>query len=354
MTEPLKELRVSNDARNDPEELQRRIDSEGYLFFRQLQDPDKLLELRRQMLMTIHEGGWLIPGTDPMDGIADVGKQCTEGVSEYTDVYFEVQKLEAFHDSAHWPEVTEMVDRIMGRPAMPHPAKIARIWFPQYTEFTTPIHQDFVHFQGSFDTLTLWAPIGDCPIELGGLAVLPGSHKVGKILDHHFSLGAGCMNLDVEKEAENHAGLDKGWHSTDYELGDTLFFPALTVHKALPNVTDDRLRLSFDNRYHPIGEQIAEHQLLPHLNRGLLTWEDIYRDWESDAFKYFWREYDNPVVARRTEYIDKAFGEAVELARSGDEHALIYLRNDIKTDPDSPRGRQALEALEAPRSPSGG
>ena len=39
----LKELHVSNDAMNDPEELRHRISEEGYLFFKQLQDPDKTL-----------------------------------------------------------------------------------------------------------------------------------------------------------------------------------------------------------------------------------------------------------------------------------------------------------------------
>ena len=211
MGDQLEELRVSNDAKNHPEELQHRIDDEGYLFFKQLQNPSKLLELRRQILTTLQDGGWLIHGTDPMDGITDVTKVCTEGDREYTDVYHHVQKLEAFHRSAHWPEVTQMIDRIMGRPAMPQPQKIARIWFPQYTEHTTPTHQDFVHFQGTFEALTLWAPIGDCPIELGGLAVLPGSHKVGEVLDHHFSLGAGGLNVDVEEEAKRHEEVAGSW-----------------------------------------------------------------------------------------------------------------------------------------------
>ena len=74
---------------------------------------------------------------------------------------------------------------------LPHPQKIARLWFPQYTEHTTPMHQDFVPLPSSFSTYTFWAPVGDCPLELGGLAVLPGSHKIGKVREHHFSLGAG-------------------------------------------------------------------------------------------------------------------------------------------------------------------
>ena len=105
MEAQLQELRVSNDAANDSEELRRRISDEGYLFFRKLQSPDKLANLRREMLTVIQQGGWLVAGTDPMDGIADISRQCTEGDVEYTDVYHEVYKLESFHRSAHEPEV---------------------------------------------------------------------------------------------------------------------------------------------------------------------------------------------------------------------------------------------------------
>lgn len=346
MSEELREFRVSNDAMNDPEELRRRIDDEGYLFFKRLQNPDKLRELRREMLTKIQQGGWLVAGTDPMDGIADVSAQCTEGDLAYPKVYHEVYKLEAFHRSAHLPEVMEMIEKIMGRPIMPHPQKIARIWFPKYTEHTTPIHQDFVHFQGNFETLTCWAPVGDCPIELGGLAVLPGSHKVNQVLDHHFSLGAGGLYVDTDEEAKMHKELDIPWHTTNYEIGDSLIFPALMIHKALPNYTEDKLRVSLDNRYHALGDTIAAHMLEPHLNIfNKLSWEDVYRDWKTDDLKYYWEKYDNPVVPRDMSYAEKGFAEAVELARRGDPRAQLQLRRIVNRDPDSPAGRMAQQAL---------
>ncbi|MDE0180490.1 MAG: phytanoyl-CoA dioxygenase family protein [Caldilineaceae bacterium] len=340
MAQEIREFRISNDAIDEPAELQRRIADEGYLFFRRMQDPDKMWELRRLMMTRIQEAGWLLPDTDPVDGIADVSKQCTEGHQAYTAGYGHVYKLEAFHRAAHWPEVTTMIDKIMGRPSMPHPQQIARIWFPQYTEHTTPIHQDFVHFQGNFETLTSWAPIGDCPIELGGLAVIPGSQKVGRVLDHHFSLGAGGLSVNVEGAEE----FDPTWYSTDYEAGDTLIFPALTIHGALPNETDDKLRLSLDNRYLAVGDLIADHMLDPHGPSGL-NWEQVYEDWESDQYKYYWKDVDNPVVAFDSTYRDRGFAEALELARAGHEQALYRLRRTISSDPDSEYAQSAREVL---------
>ena len=86
----LRELRVSNDAMNNPEELQHRIDDEGYLFFKRLVNRDQVLELRREMMSMIQQVGWLIAGTDPMDGIADVNMRYTEGDNEYSAGYSEV------------------------------------------------------------------------------------------------------------------------------------------------------------------------------------------------------------------------------------------------------------------------
>ena len=337
------ELRVSDEARDDREELRRRLEEDGYLFFRRLQDPDRLLALRREMLTVMQRGGWLQDGSDPIDGIANLDARCTEGDVEYTDVYHEIYKLESFHRIAHQPEILGMVETIFGRPAIPHPQKIARLWFPQYTEHTTPAHQDYVHFQGNYETLTCWAPVGDCPRELGGLAMLAGSHKTGRVLDHHFSLGAGA--LDVELGAEERI---REWHSTDYRCGDTLIFPALTIHKALPNVTPDRLRISLDNRYQALGDPIAEHMLLPHLNIfNALNWEDVYRDWESEDLKYYWESIETPIVPRDLSYLDKGFEEAVARARDGDAHARHYLARFLKRDPDSEQGRLAAAVLES-------
>ncbi|MDE2734185.1 MAG: phytanoyl-CoA dioxygenase family protein, partial [Gemmatimonadota bacterium] len=222
---------------------------------------------------------------------------------------------------------------------LPHPQKIARLWFPQYTEHTTPMHQDFVHFQGSFNTYTFWAPVGDCPLELGGLAVLPGSHKIGKVREHHFSLGAGGLAVD---ESE----LTGRWLSANYEAGDALIFPSLTVHQALPNYTEDHLRISLDNRYQAQGEPIAQHMLEPHLTGVTdFNWDACYAGWQSESLQYYWQDLYLEVVPQSSRWGDQGFAEALSLARDGDERALYQLRRIARRDPESERGQQALQLL---------
>jgi hypothetical protein len=339
VTEEFQEFRVSNDAIEDGEELRRRIDAEGYLFFRSLQDPDRLRALRREILAVCREGGWLQEGTDLVAGIANLSRRCTEGDIEYTEVYHEVYKLESFHRAGHWPEVLAMVQKVIGGPVLPHPQKIARLWFPQYAEHTTPIHQDFVHFQGTYQTYTCWTPVGDCPRELGGLALLAGSHTIDAVHDHHFSLGAGSLAIDARQLAGR-------WVTTDYTIGDTLIFHSLTVHQALPNRTPDRLRISLDNRYQALDQPIAEHMLLPHLRtHHELTWEEVYRDWRSTELQYYWRDLDLKVLPKNESWGARGFEEALALARRGDPGAQHHLARLVKRNPDSEQGRAAAAAL---------
>jgi ectoine hydroxylase-related dioxygenase (phytanoyl-CoA dioxygenase family) len=335
----MKELVVSNDCLHDKQRLRQRMASDGYLFFRRLIDAQRLLDLRAQMMAVLQAAGWIKAGTNPTLGIATEGVQCTEGDLEYSDVYHQVYRLQSFHETGHCREIMETVEKIQGCPMLAQPQKVARLWFPNYTHHTTPTHQDFVHFQGSYDNLTCWSPIGDCPRELGGLAVLKGSHKIATVLDHHFSLGAGSLHLDPA----HHNDLSDEWLTTDYEIGDTLIFPALTIHKALPNLTDDRLRISLDNRYQRQTDPIAEHMLQPHLNIFKnFTWEQIYEDWTDDRLQYYWKSLGLQVIPRIMDYLEKGFDEAIKLAQKGDPDAKLHLRRTIERDPESPQAHRAM------------
>ena len=342
MTETVQPFLVSNDALDDAAELRRRLADDGYVFFKRLLDPDRVLELRREMLEVIARGGWLRDGTDPFDGIADPSMRCTEGDLGYTDVYHEVYKLESFHRAGHWPAVLDTMSKLIPDGVLPHPHKVARLWFPQFTDHTTPAHQDFVHFQGNFETLTCWSPVGECPVELGGLAVVPGSHKVDSIMDHHFSLGAGALTVDMDP-------FEGRWHSNDYEVGDALIFGSLLVHRALANVTEDRLRVSLDNRYQAASDPIAEHMLIPHLvAHSPLSWDEVYAGWETRDLQYYWKDLDLTVVPRDTAFFDHGFDEALQRARDGDDHARLHLERIVKRDPSTDYAKAAAEVVGVP------
>ena len=119
MSEELGEFKVSNDILDDHIKIRDRMNDDGYLFFKALQDPDNLNSLRKDMLKVISDGGWLQAGFDPIEGVADISKRCTEGDPEYPDVYHNVYKLESFHRAAHSPVVLDTMGKIIGSPVLP-------------------------------------------------------------------------------------------------------------------------------------------------------------------------------------------------------------------------------------------
>ena len=330
----LQPFRVSNDALGDPAELRQRFADEGYLFLRKFFDRDRLWRLRLEILEVIESGGWIKPGTRLADGRVDPARACTEGEQAYTDVYSHVRKLRSMHASGHWPEVVDIVGDIIDGPVMPHPMKITRLWFPQYTMHTTPFHQDFVQFQSNLEVVTVWTPLGDCPIELGPLAVVEGSHRAGEVIDHHFSLGAGGKKVERPEEY----GTPR---CNDFEVGDTLIFGCLMVHGALLNLTEDRLRVSLDNRYQRQGLPVSEHVLNPHVSD--LSWEMVYEDWpDPDELKYYWNRVKFDMVKHDTRFDERAFEEALQLAAEDDEHAILSLKRLVAS-------RSGTEAVERAR-----
>ncbi len=279
----------STDLLDQPEELRRRMRREGYLYFGRLLAAERVLRLRRLFLDICRRHEWLAPGTDPLDGRTNRAPT-QEGSPDYWPVYREIQLSEDFHLLAHDERLVGTLARILDEEVFVHPMKIGRISFPRNARATTPEHQDYVHIQGSLETYTSWIPLGDVPEELGGLAVLAGSHKLG-VLQPRAAEGAGGLGLDT-------SGYGLPWHGGAYRTGDVLIFPSTTVHKALPNLTSDRLRLSVDYRFTGTSHGVAETNLRLHYSWELpdLTFENLYRGWKTESLVYYWKKVPLRVV----------------------------------------------------------
>jgi len=275
------EFLESNGALDNPEELKNRARRDGYLFFRGLLKEDALLTVRRHILELCQKAGWLEKGSDAMGGRAVPGVAYVEPQPEFMVVYDEVMKLESFHSLAHEPVILDICRKVFSEEVLIHARNIARIIFPQNTEFTTPSHQDYIYIQGTPDTYTAWIPLSDCPKELGGLSVMVGSHRAG-IFKVRAALGAGGAGIDTEN-------LPYSWTEGDYRLGDFILFHSMTVHKGLPNLTTSSMRLSVDYRYQGRSQPLVESSMQPHY--GKLSWEEIYKGWKSTKFQYFWKDF---------------------------------------------------------------
>ena len=142
------------------------------------------------------------------------------------------------------PPLRRLVRLLLGPAAFSYPAKVLRTVYPEPPFRVTKgryVHQDFV-VSGVQDMLTTWLPLMDIPVQLGGLAVLPGSH-LGPPLRPRL------LRADEPR-----------WATTDYQPGDVLLFHCLTSHAALPNHAS-RLRISTDVRWQP-ADQPAPAELV--------------------------------------------------------------------------------------------
>jgi len=242
----------ANSLLNDPQAFRQKMADDGYLFFRGIGPIGKIRQARHDVLETIARAGWIDPAKLDKANWSGAGP-FTEGDPEYMRVYKEILGLPSFLAVPEDPIFIDMIAKIVDSPVLLHKLRIGRVTFPNNTAQTTAAHQDWMYIRGTPATYTIWTPLGDCPRALGGLAVLPGSHKEGFIehVNHPEKKYAG-MGLP---ENQWPAGQ---WVAGDFALGDFIVFHSHTVHKALPNLTSNTLRLSTDNRYQKQGEEMAE------------------------------------------------------------------------------------------------
>jgi hypothetical protein len=261
MTEAYAPFRIANDLIADPRALRQALAEDGYLFFRRVGPKDKIIDARRDVLGLCAQAGWIEPADDSLQAIWSGAGPFTEGDREYMDVYKQIIKLPSFLAVPEDRVFLDIIKKIVDGPAMLHRLRIGRVTFPSNTGQTTGAHQDHWYIRGSELTYTIWTPLGDCPISLGGLAVLAGSHQSG-FIEHRFNAGKKYAGHGLEPDQLP----QRTWHAGDFALGDFILFHSLTVHKALANLTPDRLRISTDNRYQREGDSISEVSQKTHYN----------------------------------------------------------------------------------------
>ncbi len=283
----IRELRDSTDLLEDPLALRARAAADGYLFFRQLLPPHEVLSVREDLLATMAERNWLVPGTRLVDGVVNDAEinlvpeeELRVDIGISAEGYAAIQKVQSLHQLPHHPTLVDLFETLFGEPVFVHPRHIVRVTTSHRSLRPTPPHQDFPLIQGSQNTWTVWGPLGKAPMSIGPLGVLRGSHRKGIIPLGELGTGGFDMGLELCED-------ETDWFSTNFEAGDILTFPSLTIHRAMQASRRDLVRLSMDVRYQPASEPIEEKSLSNHAG---VEWAEVYRGWNTDALKYYWEE----------------------------------------------------------------
>jgi hypothetical protein len=237
----VRELVDSMAVRADQAALRRRLADDGYLFLRGLLRPADVCAAYDSVRAELRLGGW----TDG-DGRPSGPQRAVNIRDALADPSFRAALVSrGLNRLPYLPPLRNLVRLMLGPTAFSYPAKVLRTVYPEQPYQITKgryIHQDFA-VSGVQDMLTTWLPLMDIPAQLGGLAVLPGSH------------------LGRPRRPRLLRADEPGWATTDYRPGDVLLFHCLTSHAALPNHAD-RLRISADVRWQAADQPAPAEMVL--------------------------------------------------------------------------------------------
>lgn len=250
MADPGSSMLDATAAAGDPDRLRALLDEHGYLLLRGALDRDLVRRVRDDLIAILHDCHILESPTAPP--LWSGGPPPTE--EEYLVYYQRAVQLDSFNRLAESPEVRAVLEAIYDGPVQVWKQRLLRI-IPPDPEGAAPLgvgaHQDGSPQLGYLtqDFCTAWIPLTEIDELLGGLAVVPGSHRGGV----RAQTGAASSSLKTAKDQVFELpSADERWVTTTYSPGDLVVFASMTLHKGYPN-TSDRLRLSCDFRYQPQG-----------------------------------------------------------------------------------------------------
>lgn len=263
------ELTPSNDIFLDGAACRARYQKEGYLFFRNVLDRNKIAEGRRVLCERLAANGYLHPDHPLMEGISHPDKKCGF-LPELTINNIPLQ--EALYQGA----MMDFYTRFLGGPVRHYDFT----WLRAVSGGLKGInpHTDIVYMgRGTFNLFTSWTPFGNVTRQVGGLMILERSHLHAEKIKNYLNrdVDTYCSNRRHAKDIEEgrkmwewsgalannpvhlREKLGGRWLTADFEMGDVLVFGMATIHASLDNHSDE-IRLSTDSRYQLASEPVDE------------------------------------------------------------------------------------------------
>ena len=263
-------LRESNDAVDDPVELRRRMEQDGYLYLPGFVDREEVRAARLEICKVLRDEGQLDPAYPIEAAIAAPDT-----------------KVEFRPDFARRGPAREMLERVIYGERMMSFYSAFLGGEATHFDFTwlravapgkgTYPHCDVVFMgRGTKNLYTAWVPLGDVPLEVGGLILAEGSNRDETTRNGYCSLDVDtvCENKPGRKPMEEAGHLHFGALGNDlrtireglgrrlltareFRMGDLLTFSVYTVHGSLDNGSN-QIRMSSDSRYQLASEPLDE------------------------------------------------------------------------------------------------
>jgi ectoine hydroxylase-related dioxygenase (phytanoyl-CoA dioxygenase family) len=249
--------------------LREQYDAQGYLWLKGILNRDAVLAFRRFYFSAYLETGMIAPGTDPVDGIYSGGEVDQQAVRK---VLFDFVKCPEFENFCRMEPIVEFYREFFQNDIYLHKRKIIRHKQPGHWRCTGG-HYDLIYLRAGTDRLaSSWIPIGDIPVEMGGLIYLEGSEGLGRKFEADFTTAG--YNLTPEQRISAYNDNMKGaylsedlpdlarringrWLAADYEAGDMVVHNPYMIHAStVNNDPQGRFRLSTDIRYQSVSDEV--------------------------------------------------------------------------------------------------
>lgn len=243
--------------RDDREALWGRLRSQGYLLLRDQIPREQVLAFRDFYFSSLAATGLLSDEAHPRDGIAGTGTVDAQALRHI--MFQEIVPSTQYQEFCSSAAIGGWFRWFLDAEVHLHRRKIIRHTKPGENGIgtATQAHYDLVYLRDGTDrVLSMWIPLGDCPISLGGLTYLEGTHHAVMAEERQGRLKrtAASITADLPALADQY---DARWLVTDYRIGDVMVHSAHLIHAALDNVdTVGRMRLSTDIRYQRLSEAI--------------------------------------------------------------------------------------------------
>ena len=220
-----------------------------------------------QLREKYHRNGYLwLKGFFEPEIVLDFSRFFFETSFAGTKTFFEIVRSQEYEDFCTMPRLWNFYQEFLGGEPYLHKRKIIRFTLPDWDN-STGGHYDLIYLRAGTDKLcTSWIPLGDVPVEMGGLIYLEHSDAVGRQMEAEFSAKNATLPPEERISAYNRNMREAGWVSTnlvemaerfksrwlvaDYEAGDMVIHSPYMIHAATRNRDPlDRMRLSTDIRF---------------------------------------------------------------------------------------------------------
>jgi ectoine hydroxylase-related dioxygenase (phytanoyl-CoA dioxygenase family) len=261
-----------SDPDTAPSVLREQLESEGYIWLKGIFEKDLVLDLRRRYFSAFANTNLLAPGSDLVEGIYSGEPYDKQAVSR---IHHEFLRWASYESFCYTPRLWQFYEALLGGPVYLHKRKLVRLHTPGETA-TTGAHYDLTYLRGGTErVLSSFIPIGDIPVEMGGLIYLEGSHGYGRQVEAELSVKNASLSPEERISAYNRNMTDGGmltkdlptlaerlnarWLAADYETGDMVIHTSYMIHAATINTSPEkRMRLSTDIRYQLVSDAIDE------------------------------------------------------------------------------------------------